>query len=162
MRTALFLVALIGLLFPPAHSWAQAANQFTYSGSAWEPERSNRDAAALVTLTAAGAGTTNSADQANASGRGAIVVVDITVAGGTPTLTVTIQGKDAASGKYYDILTSTALATVATTALVVYPGITAAANLKVDQPLPRVWRVKAVVAGSTPAVTATVGAAVLR
>jgi hypothetical protein len=123
---------------------------------------SNIDTAALVALAAAGLGTTTSPDQANVNGRGVKVVVDITVLGGTgPTLTVTIQGKDAASGKYYTILASAALAAVATTVLTVYPGLVAAANLTANDALPATWRISVVVGGTGPAVSATVGASVI-
>lgn len=121
---------------------------------------SNLDTGTVVTLTAAGAGTTNSADIVGI-GSGLHLVIDITVAGGTPTLTVTIQGKDTASGKYYTILQSAALAAVATTVLRVYPALTAAANLVANDILPRTWRVTALVGGVTPAVTATIGASMV-
>lgn len=135
----------------------------SFNGATWDRIRGNIDAAAsLVALSAAGAGTVNSADQVNYNGSCVTVVVDITVAGGTPTLTVTLQGKDIASGKYYTLLASTALASVATTPLVVCPGTTVSANLDVAAPLPRTWRVSAVVGGVTPAVTATIGASVTK
>lgn len=121
---------------------------------------SNVDTAALVTLTAAGAGTTVSADQVG-MGVGVKLVIDISAVGGTPTLTVTIQGKDIASGKYYPILTSAALALVATTVMTVYPALAAVANLAANDIIPRTWRVSAVVGGVTPAVTATIGASMV-
>jgi hypothetical protein len=121
---------------------------------------SNVDTAAIVTLTAAGAGTTNSADQLGA-GVGVKVVIDITAVGGTPTLVVSIQGKDIASGKYYTILASAALATVSTTVLTIYPAMVAAANLVANDILPRTWRVSCLVGGGTPSVTATVGASMV-
>lgn len=121
----------------------------------------NVDAGTLVTHSAAAAGV-NGADQTNAVGRGVHVVVDITAITGTsPTLTVTIEGKDAASGKYYTLLASAALAAVGTTLLTVYPGVTAAANASASQVLPRTWRVRTAIGGTTPAVTATVGASVV-
>lgn len=112
----------------------------------------------LISLAAAGAGTTNGAQLANRRGGRLILPIDITVAGGTPTLVVTIQGFDTASGKYYTILASSALAAVATTILRVGIGFTAAANLVANDALPEYWRVTALVGGVTPAVTATVGA----
>jgi hypothetical protein len=123
--------------------------------------RGNVQTAALLTLAAQGAGTVNSADQTNVNGRGMALTIDITVQGGTPTTTVTIQGKDPVSGKYYTILVSTALAAVATTVLRVYPGITAAANLAASDILPRTWRVSVTIGGGTPAVTATIAACVI-
>lgn len=122
--------------------------------------RENEDAT-LVTLTAAAVGG-NSADQTNLVGRGVKLVIDITALAGTgPTLTVTVQGKDAASGKYFNILVSTALAAVATTVLEVYPGIANAANAAQGVTLPKTWRVLYAIGGTTPAVTATVGASVI-
>ena len=108
---------------------------------------------AALTGTAAAAGA-NGSDQTNRRGHGLLVVVDITALTGTaPTLTVTIQGKDTASGKYFTILASAALAAVATTVLRVYPGLTAAANLVASDVLPYTWRVISVIGGTTPAVT---------
>lgn len=121
----------------------------------------NVDTAALVTLAAASAGG-QSADQTNLRGRGVKLAIDITAITGTgPTLTVKIQGKDAASGKYYDILSSAALSAVGTTVLEVYPGVANAANAAQGVALPRTWRVSYAIGGTTPAVTATIGASVI-
>lgn len=120
-----------------------------------------RDLGALVTHTAASVGV-NSADQGNRRARGVKVVIDITALTGTsPTLTVTLQGKDPVSGKYYTILASAALAAVATTVLTVYPAAAVAANVSANDELPASWRVITVIGGTTPAVTATVSASTL-
>lgn len=119
------------------------------------------DTAALITLTAASTGV-NSADQTNNGARGIKLVIDITaITGTTPTLTVTLQGKDAASGKYYTILASTALNAVATTVLTVFPGATASANVAANDMLPKTWRVITVIGGTGPSVTATIGASLV-
>ena len=119
------------------------------------------DTGALITHTAASAGV-NGADQTNINGRGIKVVVDVTAITGTvPTLTVTLQGKDTASGKYYTLLASTAIAATGTTVMDVYPGLTAAANATANTTLPKTWRVISTIGGTTPAVTATVGASVI-
>ena len=111
-----------------------------------------------VTLTAASANG-NSADQISHEAHGIVLVVNITAITGTsPTLTVTIQGKDAASGQYYTILASTALTTTGTTVLRVFPALTASANATANDVLPPTWRVLYAIGGTTPAVTATVGA----
>lgn len=126
-------------------------------------EECNHDLAALVSLSAAGAGATNGTDQRNVNHRGVQVVVDITAITGTsPTLTVKLQGKDNASGKYYDLLTSAALAATGTTLLTLYPGAPSTANVSSPQVLPATWRVIGTVGGTGPAVTATIGASVLR
>lgn len=121
----------------------------------------NVDTGALITLAAQGAGTVNGTDQINQSLRGLHLVIDITAVGGTPTLTVTIEGKDATSGKYYTLLASAALSATGTTILKVYPGIVAAANAAANDVIPINWRVKAVVAGTTPSVTATIAASLI-
>ncbi len=119
------------------------------------------DTGALITHTAASAGV-NGTDQTNINGRGIKIVIDITAITGTsPTLTVTLQGKDTASGKYYTILASAALTSVATTVIEVYPGLTASANTVANSTLPKTWRVISTIGGTTPAVTATVGASVI-
>ena len=122
---------------------------------------SNSDTGSLATLAAAPVGG-NSADQTNLSGKGVVIVVDVTaIAGTTPSLIVTIQGKDTASGKYYNILASAAITTVSTTVLTVYPGVLTAANVAAAMPLSKTWRVLYTIAGTTPAITATIGASVI-
>lgn len=99
----------------------------------------------------------NQADQTNPGWRGLKVVIDITAnAGGLGSATVTIQGKDKASGKYYTILQSAALAAVATTVLTVFPGAAVAANLSANDQLPEVFRI--IAAGNANPITYTVGA----
>lgn len=114
----------------------------------------------LATLTAAGVGTVNGADQTNSLGVSYLnLVIDITaISGTTPTLTVTVQGKDIASGKYYTILASAALSTVSTTVLTVGAALPASANASANAVLPRTWRVIYTVGGTGPSVTATIGA----
>lgn len=131
------------------------------NGFGYDEKRSNLDAnTSLTALAAQGTGTVNSADQLNINGRGVMVVVNITVitAG---SLTVTIQGKDIASGVYYTLLASAALTTTGTTLLTVYPsGVSPAVGGSNSLlPLPRTWRISSVVA--TGPVTATVGASVI-
>jgi hypothetical protein len=72
----------------------------------------------------------------NTQGKACHLVIDMTAVPGVETVTVTIQGKDPASGKLYTILASTALVAVATTILKVGPGLTAAANLVANDVLP--------------------------
>jgi hypothetical protein len=74
--------------------------------------------------------------------KGIVLVIDVTsIHGGAPSITVTIKGKDPASGKYYTILASVALNSVATTVLRVYPGLVASANATVNDILPPTWTV---------------------
>jgi hypothetical protein len=122
-------------------------------------EIQNRDLG-LLTMTAQGAATLNSADQINCTGRGVVVVVDLTTVT-TATVTVTIQGKDAVSGKYYTLLASAGLTGVGTTPLVVYPAAAVTTNLSANSPLPRTWRVSVGVVGGSAAVTGKIGASVI-
>lgn len=102
--------------------------------------------------------TTNSGDLDNTAGSAAAFVIDITaITGTTPTATFLVEGKDPVSGKYYTIIQSAALNATGTTVLRVFPGATAAANLSVNDMLPKTFRVTCTIAGTTPAVTATVG-----
>ena len=86
------------------------------------------------------AATLNGVDRLNRSARGIALIVDVTVVPGVDTVTPKIQGKDPASGKYYDILVGAAIVAVSTVVLRVYPGLIAAANLTVSDILPRDWR----------------------
>lgn len=120
----------------------------------------NQNITALV-LSAAAA-SVNGADLDNIGARGAHVVIDITaITGTTPTATFTVEGKDAVSGKYYTIIASAALNATGTTVLRIYPGLTAAANLTAADVLPKTFRVIVAIAGTTPAVTATVGVSLI-
>jgi hypothetical protein len=83
----------------------------------------------------------DSSDLTNGFGKGLHLVIDVTAVAATPSITVTIQGKDALSGKYYTILASAAITATGTTVLKVHPGLTAAANAAANDLLPRTWRV---------------------
>lgn len=133
---------------------------YLLSGSSFDRQRANFDTAALITLSAAGASTVNSADQVNYNGRGVQVGINLTTMT-TATVTVHIQGKDIASGQYYDILVSAGLVATGFTQLTVYPGGLTTANVATPQPLPRTWRVQAVVVGASAAATGTIGASVI-
>jgi hypothetical protein len=129
-----------------------------YNNSTWDRQRGNVDTAALIT--AAGATTSQTgADQTNYNGRGIQVVLDMTTVG-TGSVTLTIQGKDAASGKYYTLLAGAAVTTNSTNVYTVYPGAPTTANVSASVPLPRVWRV-ITTANNANATTYTVGASVL-
>jgi hypothetical protein len=100
---------------------------------------------------------TASPDIRNDSGTGLIVVIDVTAKGSAPSVTFTVQGKDPTSGKYYDILASSAISTVSTTVLKIHPQFTAVANSVAKDMLPAVWRVNVTV-GNTDSLTYSVGA----
>ena len=101
----------------------------------------------------------NTPDCDNPFWSGLQVGVNISALAGTsPTLTVIIEGKDESSGVYYPLLTSAPLSAVGFTLLTLYPGVTPVANVSVSQVLPKTWRVRHVIAGTAPQVTATIGA----
>ena len=121
----------------------------------------NRDTISLFALAAAAA-SANSSDQNNVDALGVEVVVDLTAVGGTtPTCVVTIEGKDPISGKYYTLLASASLTAVGTTVLTVFPGVTVSANTAASRPLPRTWRVKTTIGGTTPTFTGTIAACLI-
>jgi hypothetical protein len=129
-----------------------------YNGATWDRPRGNVDQ--TVGITASGVTTTQTGtDQTNYNGRGVIVVLDMTNVG-TGSVTITIQGKDVASGKYYTLLAGAAVVTNVTNVYTVYPAVTAAANVSANSPLPRTWRVVVTANNANPA-SYTVGASVL-
>ena len=130
-----------------------------YNGASFDRARNNIDTAALITLAAQAAGTVNSADQTNYNGRGVKVGINVTALS-LVTIQTNIQGKDAASGTYYTIASTTAFGATGFLNLDVYPGITGVANSEINNVLPRAWRVQTVIVGAGT-VSATVGASVI-
>lgn len=111
-----------------------------------------------MTLTGVTATTSNGDTLENLSSQAVHVVVNITaLTGTTPTATFTVQGYDESSNTYYPMLVSTALAATGQTVLKVGPSMTAAANLAVNDFVPKFFRVICVLGGTTPNITATVG-----
>lgn len=119
------------------------------------PANAESSIATLVAQT----GSSTLVDQSNLDYRGLKVVVDITAISGTgASLTIVLEGKDTLSGKYFIVLSSAALTAIGTTVLTVYPGLAAVASLTANDLLPKTWRIRSVIAGTTPSVTATIGA----
>src|SRR5258707_8350922 len=114
-----------------------------------------------LTLLASGAQTLTQtlADQTNFYGKGLRVVLDMTVVG-TGSVTLEIDAKDVASGKYVALLTGAAVTTNSTNVYVIHPELTAAANSIAKDVLPHTWRVK-VVANNANSATYSVGASYL-
>ena len=110
----------------------------------------------------AGATTTQtSPDLVNPSSRGVHVVLDLTVnAGGLGSITLTIQGKDPGSKKYYTLLAGAAVTTVSTNVYRVFPKATPAANLVANDGPPELWRIQ-IAANTANPVTYSVGACTL-
>ena len=130
----------------------------TQNTTAWLVNTPSSD----VTVFASGAQTTTQtqADQTNNTAKGIKVVLDMTNVASSPSVTLEIDGKDAASGKYYSILTGAAVTTVSTNVYTVYPGLTASANAVANDILPHTWRIK-VTANNANSGTYSVGASLL-
>lgn len=112
-----------------------------------------------IFASAARTATIDSADFTDEIAEGAHIIINVTaVAGTTPTLTPRIQGKDPASGTYYDVLVGTAINATGMTVLKVGPGLAAVANAAAADFLPDVWRVRCVIGGVSPSFTFSVGA----
>ena len=116
----------------------------------------NANTAALITAVAATTEQT-SATQTNTIYRGCIVVLDVTAIDATGSLTLTIEAQDAASGKWYPLVTSSAVVAISTTKYQVYPA-SAAASQNYNGALPVTWRVRVTPANGV-AITYKVGAA---
>lgn len=110
-----------------------------------------------TTLLASAARTTTQtgSDITNYFGRTLTVVLDMTTVG-TGSVTLTIEGKDSASGKYYTILAGAAVTTNSTNRYRVGPTLAAAANSVAQDYLPRVFRIT-VTANNANAATYSVG-----
>lgn len=111
-----------------------------------------------LTVLAAVARTTlfTSADIPTAGARSLVVILR-TTAISTAVLTLTISGKDPASGTYYPILVSAAVNSNATRVFRVSERITASANVAANDILPAIIQISIAVADAT-AWDATIGA----
>lgn len=105
------------------------------NGTTLDRFRNNVD----VTLLASAARTTTqtSADITTFNLAGITVVLDMTVVAASPSVTLTINGKDPASGKYYNLLTGAAVVAITTNVYRIMPALTAVANKDVNAYLPR-------------------------
>ena len=100
-------------------------------------------------------------DQINVNGVSALtVVIDSTVIG-TATLTVSIDGKDKASGKYYNLLTGVAISANATTRYKISPYLANVANAVANDLVPVLFRIT-VTQGGTGNATYSLGYTLLR
>lgn len=111
-----------------------------------------------------GPGTANSDFDLPDDAKGAIFVLDITAETGTATLDVKIQFKDELSGKYVDVPGASFAQKSATgvSQLSVFPGLTASANVAVNQALTKTLRAVRVEAGAASDMTYTLSCHPLR
>lgn len=119
---------------------------------------SNYSGTALAS--AARTATTASADINNPDSVGVMVFLDLTAFTTAASLTLSIQAKDPASGKYVTLLTGAVVSTVSTVVYTVHPAVTETANVDVAAPLPATWRVN-VVHGNANSTTYSVGFSLL-
>lgn len=104
--------------------------------------------------------TQTSGDLTNITGNTLTVVLDVTSAG-TGSVTVTINGKDSASGKYYLLLSGAAVTTNSTNRYRVGPALAASANAVAQDYLPRTFQI-VVTANNANAMTYTLGYSLTR
>lgn len=107
---------------------------------------------------AARTATVSSADQKINNMRGVRVSINTTAKGegATPSVVPTIEVKDPVSGTYTAVLTGAAITDVGHVEMVVYPGITAAANVAASMAMSNVYRVTMTHA-DTDSITYSVG-----
>lgn len=129
------------------------------------PAPYNVDLGALITNTLRTAGTVTTSPQANTNWRGVVCRYLGTVSSGSPSVTFSIEGYDAATASYAALATSGAITTAGETTgatLLVYPGAvlttTPTGWVLNSIPLPRTWRVSQTIGGSSsPGVTSKIG-----
>lgn len=119
-------------------------------------EQTVRTGSTLITLTAAGPSTVNSADQGG-PGKNLTCVLNLTAHTGTESVTWLLQGKVPGTTTYYQLVApAAALTTEGTSVLSVGPAFAPVANTTVQQAIPATWRVQVVMGtGTTPTTTGT-------
>ena len=119
---------------------------------------SNTDITLLIS--AARTATLDTAEQTNTHGRGCHVIINVTSITDTPSVVPKIQGRDPASGEWYDLLPGVAIIATGMTVLKVYPGIATIVNAAASDILPAHWRVRLEHA-DVDSITYSVGAVVI-
>lgn len=154
----LFLSAIVAGLAAFAFSaFSPQAVQAQSSGSVQAQSPLTRDIGSILTLTAQTAATVTSGDQSGFNASRVTCVLNQSAKVGSPSTTFKIQNKDAASGKYYDLLTSGATTANDTpNAINIGAGVASTANVSAPLPVARTWRVSATVTGTT-SMTGTIG-----
>ena len=87
---------------------------------------------------------------------GAHIVIDVTARAGASAITAHVEAHDAASGKWYALLSSAAINATGTTVLRLHPQLTAVANSIAKDGLPQNTRVR-VAHGNADSITYSVG-----
>lgn len=105
------------------------------------PVTGNGNTDQIILSSAARTASVTGQDITNYNSSGAHIIIDVTAIVDTPDITVTVQGKDSLSGKYYNILVSPVLNVVDTFVLRVHPGIADEQNISVSDSLPNIFRI---------------------
>lgn len=156
MKRFLALAIVVGVAI------AGAAFAQTPSGSVQAIAPLTRDIGAVKIFTGQAAATITSPDQTGYNVSRVACVFNMSTHTGSPSTTFTIQNKDAASGLYYNVITSAAITADNTpTPLAAGGGVVTTTNVSAGFPVAAKWRVSIAVAGtSTPTVTGKVGCSV--
>lgn len=158
---ALFAAALTAAIaLPPTPAFAQAA------GTIQSQNPMTRDVGVgttgkILNVTTLATGTSAvSADQSGFNVSRIICIFNQSTHASSPSTTISIHNKDAATGTYYTLLTSAAItADNAPTGIAAGAGLLSQTNLAVGMPLARTWRIILNVTG-TGSTTGTVGCSV--
>jgi hypothetical protein len=126
-------------------------------GSAGRLDLAGTSADQLTVLTAVARTTLFASSDIPTNGAQTLVVILTTTVINTASITLTIKGKDPASGTYYTILAGAAVGTNTQRVYRVSPVITASANVAANDVLPALIQISVAVADATAA-TYTIGA----
>lgn len=131
-----------------------ASAKHSFNGTSWDRDRNN--VAATLLASASRTTTQTSADIPTYNAKAITVILDVTVVAASPSVTVTINGKDPASGKYYLLLSGAAVLTAVTNVYSVGPGIAETSNVSTSKFLPAIIQI-VVTANNANAGTYSVG-----
>ena len=121
----------------------------------------NSEVIVLTSAARAVAQAYDSAEYFNHSGQGILVIIKVSAVTASPSVVVTIQGKDPASGKFYTLATRTAIITTGTYQLKMYPHAVAVAGTVVRDFLPQQFKIVCT-HGDTDSATYSVGMVLMR
>ena len=143
----------------------QLTHGLVWNGTTWDRARGNIDGTAISQAVRT-AVTVESSDIINYEHRGAHVVMHYSL--GTANLVLRIQGKNEASGTYYNLLTTASISVTSSPAFIIYPSISAggatapAGGGQRSDVLPRTWRVTVVGSGTSATANYGVGFSMIK
>jgi len=156
-RSAFLAAIVAGITAFAFSAFSPQLAQAQSSGSVQAQNPLTRDIGAILTFATQVAATVNSADQSGFNVSRVTCVLNQSAEVGTMSTTFKIQNKDAASGTYYDLITSAATTVNATpNAVTAGAGVATTTNVSANLPIARTWRVQAIVTGTT-SMSGTIG-----